>query len=54
MAQLILSWIAVIGGFVSIAFLAMLAGRKPKERLNEDEARAFFDEHGHWPDGSTD
>ena len=21
-----------------------------KERDEEDEARAFFDEHGHWPD----
>ena len=27
-----------------------LAAHPNKERYDEDDARAFFDEHGRWPD----
>ena len=31
-------------------FFIFRALRKFDPRRDEDEARAFFDEHGHWPD----
>jgi hypothetical protein len=40
----LLATIAVCGG----VGYAMLTGRHDRER--EEEAREFFDRHGHWPD----
>ena len=37
--------IGVVGMFI---ILRSLRGQDP--RLAEDDARAFYDEHGHWPD----
>ena len=50
MGQLIWSIIAAIGGFVVIGgvFYYWLAGRD--DRLHEEDAGRFYDEHGHWPD----
>jgi hypothetical protein len=31
-------------------FRILLAKDRDKERYEEDDARTFFDEHGHWPD----
>ena len=52
MAQIIWSIIAVVGGFAMIAVVLyfMLTERGDRER--EEQARVFFDEHGHWPDES--
>jgi hypothetical protein len=33
----------------SIVWLGWMASRGFWERTAEDDARAFFDEHGHWP-----
>jgi hypothetical protein len=48
--QLIWSILAAIGGFGVIGgvFYYWLAGRD--DRVQEEEARRFFDEHGYWPD----
>jgi hypothetical protein len=50
MGQLIWSIIATVGAFVVIGgvFYYWLAGRD--DRVHEEEARRFYDEHGHWPD----
>jgi flagellar basal body-associated protein FliL len=40
----LLATIAVLGG----VGYAMLTGRHDRE--HEEEAREFFDRHGHWPD----
>jgi hypothetical protein len=37
---------AVTGWFIRTA----LAKDRDEERFEEDDAREFFDEHGHWPD----
>jgi hypothetical protein len=52
MAQTIWSIIAVIGGIGTIAviFWFLITGRH--DRDEEEAARRFFDEHGHWPDES--
>lgn len=47
-----LDWISIVaafavtGGFVKV----VLSRRRDEPRYAEDDARAFFDEHGHWPD----
>ena len=43
-------WITVIASFASIAWLIWMVSRGHGERHAEDRARAFFDEHGRWPD----
>ena len=36
---------------VTFWFVKLVWGRKRDEpRFDEDDARDFFDEHGHWPD----
>jgi hypothetical protein len=49
-AETIWSIIAVIGGvgMCLVVGYFMLSGRHDRER--EEEAREFFDRHGHWPD----
>jgi hypothetical protein len=37
---------AVVGWFVRI----LLDRDRDAERFEEDDARTYFDEHGHWPD----
>jgi hypothetical protein len=50
MGQLIWSIIAAIGGFAVVGgvFYFWLAGGN--DRLHDEEARRFYDEHGYWPD----
>jgi hypothetical protein len=42
---------AILAVFVLIGYLVVVAfvSRKP-EGIDEDAARAYFDEHGRWPD----
>jgi hypothetical protein len=37
-------------GVVGIIWILYVMRNGDKDRLDEDDARAFFDEHGHWPD----
>ena len=50
MAELIWSIIGVLGGIALIVFIlwSLATGRGDRDR--EEEARRFYDEHGHWPD----
>jgi hypothetical protein len=45
-----LGWIAGIGGIVSILWYIWYSGKGHHERTEEDDARAFYDANGHWPD----
>ena len=46
----IYSYVTAAIGLGSIAAFCWWAGRPNRMRNGEDDARAFFDEHGHWPD----
>jgi hypothetical protein len=52
MAETIWSAIAVVGGLgmCAVIFYFLITGRNDREE--EEEARRYFDEHGHWPDES--
>ncbi|HEU4973516.1 MAG TPA: hypothetical protein VFT50_00390 [Baekduia sp.] len=42
--------LTVVAGVVGIAWILYLTRNGDKDRYDEDAARQFFDEHGHWPD----
>ncbi len=42
--------VAVAGSIGSIGVLLYMAATGERDRADEDAARAFFDEHGRWPD----
>jgi hypothetical protein len=44
--------VALVAAFGVTAWFVRLVVRRDRDapRHAEDEARAFFDEHGHWPD----
>lgn len=50
LADTIWSVVGLVGGIASIAALAWVAARGHADRDAEDAARAYFDEHGRWPD----
>jgi hypothetical protein len=50
MANLIWSIVAAIGGVLVIAVVFYYWTAEDHDRRRENEARAYFDEHGHWPD----
>jgi hypothetical protein len=52
MAETIWSIIAVIGGLAMVAVILYFLVTGKGDRDKEEEARRFFDEHGHWPDES--
>jgi nitrogen fixation-related uncharacterized protein len=39
-----------VAGAVGIAWIIWLMRNGDRDRHEEDAARTFFDEHGHWPD----
>jgi hypothetical protein len=44
--------VAAVLGFAAIAGLVVIAARPDRDRQREDEARAYYDRHGSWPDDS--
>ena len=50
MVGTIANYIAVVLGFAALGYLIWLAAHTDRERVDEDDARAFFDMHGRWPD----
>jgi hypothetical protein len=50
MVVLISNVVAFVGGCVVIGGLIWFAVKGHDDRDAEDAARAFFDEHGRWPD----
>lgn len=39
-----------VAGVAGIIWILYVMRNGDKDRFEEDDARAFFDEHGHWPD----
>ena len=52
MAQTIWSIIAAVGGLAVVVMILYFLVNGRDDRVREEEARRFFDEHGHWPDES--
>jgi len=43
-------WFAVLASFAAIGWFVKVMLTGDDERLEEDEARQYFDRHGRWPD----
>ena len=41
---------AAVLGFAAIGGLIYIAARPDRDREQEDEARAYYDRHGSWPE----
>lgn len=50
----VINLIAVAAGFAGVAGLLWIAWRGDPARAKEEDARAFFDRNGHWPDEAGD
>ena len=50
MADLIWSIIAALGGVLVVGVVFYYWPAEDHDRTSEEEARRYFDEHGHWPD----
>jgi hypothetical protein len=50
MAETIWSVIAVVGGLAMCGVILFFLVTGHHDRDKEEEARRYFDEHGHWPD----
>ena len=46
----VVDWITVALALATIPAFVLVIRTGYPERQEEDAARAFFDEHGHWPD----
>ena len=46
----VIDWVTVGLALLTIPALVLVMRTGYPEREEEDAARAFFDEHGHWPD----
>ena len=42
--------LSVVAAFAAIGWLVRVIFTGNDDRADEDDARQFFDEHGHWPD----
>ena len=50
MGELIWSIVAVAGALVVIGAIIYFLFEGRNDRADEEAARVYFDEHGHWPD----
>ena len=50
----VINLIAVAAGVAGVAGLLWIAWRGDPARAQEDDARAFFDRTGHWPEEAGD
>ena len=46
----IVNVVAAVLGFAAIGGLVYIAARPDRDREQEDDARAYYDRHGSWPD----
>jgi hypothetical protein len=46
----ILNYTFLVLAVIALLGLVVVVSRPDLQRQREDEARAFFDEHGYWPD----
>jgi hypothetical protein len=54
MAETIWSVIAIAGGFAMCGAILYFLLTGHDDRDKEEEARRYFDEHGHWPDEAAE
>jgi hypothetical protein len=52
-SDVVWSVIAVVGAFIVVGVIFYFMVNPGSERDEEEAARAFFDEHGHWPDEAS-
>ena len=52
MAQTIWSLIALAGALLVVGVIAYFIATGRNDREDDEAARRYFDEHGHWPDES--
>ena len=50
MAETIWSAIALVGAVLVIGMIAYFIATGRHDREIDEQARRYFDEHGHWPD----
>ena len=50
MAETIWSIIALVGATIMVGVIAYFIATGRGDRERDEEARRYFDEHGHWPD----
>ncbi len=44
------SALAAVGSLAAVGWLIWIGATGDRDREEEEEAREFFDRHGHWPD----
>ena len=52
MAETIWSIIALLGAILVVGMIAYFIATGRDARAEDEAARRYFDEHGHWPDES--
>jgi hypothetical protein len=52
MAETIWSIIALVGAIAVVGMIAYFIATGRNDREDDEAARRYFDEHGHWPDES--
>jgi hypothetical protein len=52
MAETIWSIIALLGAILVVGMIAYFIATGRHDREDDEAARRYFDEHGHWPDES--
>jgi hypothetical protein len=52
MTETIWSVIGVVGGLAMVGVILWFLVNGVGDREREEEARRYYDEHGHWPDES--
>ena len=50
MAETIWSIIALLGAILVVGMIAYFIATGRDDRAEDEAARRYFDEHGHWPD----
>jgi hypothetical protein len=50
MAETIWSTIALVGAVAVVGMIAYFIATGRSDRDDDEAARRYFDEHGHWPD----
>jgi hypothetical protein len=54
MISLVYGIFICVAGVVGIGWVLWIIRHGDTDRYDEDAARVFFDEHGHWPDETAD
>lgn len=50
----VLDWLAIAAAIGAVVWFGWVISTGHDERHTEDDARAFYDEHGRWPDETAE